>query len=116
MSTQSFDPNSMLSDLLSWDCEAAGMRGSQQCVSTLQDMARYSFAPSGFDPTPTLLETTSSQLTLDANKTINKSERKLEINRISQKRVRERRKVRKSVDRTVSLAARSLAKTLSQPG
>ncbi len=117
MSTERFDPNSMLSDLLSWDCEAAGMRGSQPFVSTLQDVARYSSAPSGFDPTPlpTLSETTSTLFTTDATRTTNRSERKLEINRISQKRVRERRKVKKRVDRSVSSAAKGLSKTLLQP-
>ncbi|DBB02719.1 TPA: hypothetical protein ACH3X3_011664 [Trebouxia sp. C0006] len=96
MSTQSFDPNSVLSDLLSWDCETAGMRSSQPFMSTLQEVARYSSAPSGFDPIPlpTLSETTSTLFTADATRMTNKAERKLEINRISQKRVRERRKAR----------------------
>lgn len=117
MSTQPFDPNSVLSDLLSWDCEATGMRGSQQFMSTLQDMARYSSAPSGVDPStlPTLSETTSALFTTGAMRTTNRTERKLEINRISQKRVRERRKVPKRVDRSVSSAAKCLSGTTSQP-
>ncbi|DBA72014.1 hypothetical protein WJX79_004288 [Trebouxia sp. C0005] len=96
MSTESFDPNSMLSDLLSWDCEAAGMRGSQPFVSILQEVDRYSSAPSRFEPTPMpkLSETPSALFTTDSTRTTNRSERKLEINRISQKRVRERRKAR----------------------
>jgi len=110
MSTQSFDPNSVLSDLLSWDCEAAGMRSSQPFMSTLQEVARYSSAPSGFDPfpLPMLSETTSTLFTADATRMTNKSERKLEINRISQKRVRERRKVKKRIDRSVNNQLRSV--------
>ncbi len=108
MSTQSFDPNSVLSDLLSWDCEAAGMRSSQPFMSTLQEVARYSSAPSGFEPLPMLSETTSTLFTADATRMTNKSERKLEINRISQKRVRERRKVKKRIDRSVNNQLRSV--------
>ena len=120
MSTRSFDPNSVLSDLLSWDCEAAGMRSSQPFVSTWQDMARYSPAPSGLDPSPLppLSETTSTLFTEDATRTTNKSERKLEINRMSQKRVRERRKVKQRVDGSVfpnHSAAKCLSISLSQP-
>ena len=117
MSTQSFDPDSVLSDLLSWDCEAATMRSSQSFVSTLQDVDRYSSAPFEFDPIslPMLSATTGTLFTTDATRTKNTSERKLEINRISQKRVRERRKVKKGVDRSVSSAAKCLSKSLSQP-
>ncbi len=117
MSTQSFDPNSVLSDLLSWDCEAAGMRSSQPFVSTLQDVAHFSSAPPGFDPIPLpmLSETTSTIFTTDATRTTSKSERKLEINRISQKRVRERRKVKKSRANRSASAAKSLSKSLWQP-
>lgn len=97
MATNLFDTD-LLSDLLSWDCEAAGICNSPQYRSTIEDMARFSAAPSAVETAnaslPLFSDMTGTPSARDVLQTSHKSERKLEINRKSQKRVRERRKAR----------------------
>ncbi len=97
MDAQSYetDTGPLLADLLSWDCEAAGIRGSQQFMNTLEDMARYNAVAPVFEVTntPRLSQTTDTRSTSAILEVSHRTERKLEINRMSQKRVRDRRKV-----------------------
>lgn len=115
MATQSFDADSnllsdpLLSDLLSWDCEAAGICNSPQYRSTIEDMARFSAAPSAVETVtaslPLFSDMTGTRSARDVLQTSHKSDRKLEINRMSQKRVRERRKVQLATFRKPAVIA-----------
>lgn len=77
------------------DCQN-DMQDSQQFMSMLEDLTRGSNSSLLFetDVPQTFSQTTSTRSTADAVFP-SKAERKLEINRKSQKRVRERRKVHK---------------------
>ena len=100
MSIQSFETDLLLPDDLIWNCEAADMRGSQQFMSTIEDLARYNATTSVLDTTtrPSVFsQVTTTRSASDALKPCSRTERKLEINRMSQKRVRERRKVLKTL-------------------
>ena len=94
MQSSGFD-ECLLPALLNWDCEAMYMQEPQQFTSAFEELAGCNFPKVLPDTnmTQNLSNTSSKRSSSDMVQPPSRTERKLEINRRSQKKVRERRKV-----------------------
>ncbi len=120
MATQSFSSDSDLilpTDLLNWDCGTDPLEGFDEFMSATADLGPYSGANPAFDmslpiPVPAPVAQAScgrSKLdALESSNSMSSAERKLHTNRMSQKHVRERRKVLERFDLANPLQSQAL--------